>query len=73
MLIVLGDMIADIESNTIVSPIVTELFLERRELNILFVFISKYYSKVPTTIRLNPTRLFYHKNSEKKRTSTNSI
>ena len=58
MLIVLDDMIADMECNKIVSPIVTELFIERRELNILFVFISKSYSKVPETIRLNPTHYF---------------
>ena len=58
MLIVLDDMIADMKSNKIVSPIVTELFIERRELNILFVFISKSYSKVPETIRLNPTHYF---------------
>ena len=71
MLIVLDDMIVDIESNTIVIPIFTELFLEGRKLNFLFVFIPKSYSKV--SIRVNPTTLFYHKNSEKKRTSTNSI
>ena len=40
------DMIADMESNTTLSPIVTELFLRGRKLNISFVFISKSYFKV---------------------------
>ena len=43
------------------SPIVTELFLRERNLNISLVFISQYYFKVPKTIRLNITHYFIMK------------
>ena len=52
MLIVFHDMIADMESNQKLSPIVTKLLLRRR-LNKSVVFISQSYFKVPKTIRLN--------------------
>ena len=39
-------MIADIESNRKLNPIVTELFLRARKLNISLVFISQSYIKV---------------------------
>ena len=54
-------MIADIKSNKKVSPIVTELFLRERKLNISLVFISQSYFKVPKTIRLNATYYFIMK------------
>ena len=38
--IVFDDMIANMESNKKLCPIVTELFLRGKELNILLVFIS---------------------------------
>ena len=41
VLIVFDDMMADMESNKNLSPIVTELFLRVRKLNISLVFISK--------------------------------
>ena len=40
VLIVFDDMIADTESNTKLSPIVTELFLKGTKFNISLVFIS---------------------------------
>ena len=46
------DVIADIESNKKLSPIVTELFLRGRKLNIFLDFISQSYFKVPEIIRL---------------------
>ena len=46
------------ESNKKLSPIVTELFLRGRKLNILLVFISQSYFKVPITTRLNVTHYF---------------
>ena len=49
------DMIADMESKKILSSVVTELFLRGRKLNILLVFISDSYFKVPKTIRPNAT------------------
>ena len=66
MLIVFDDMIADMKSSKKLSPIVTELFLRRRKLNILLVFISKSDFKVPKTIRLNVTHYFMMKISHKK-------
>ena len=50
--IVFDDIIADMGSNKLLSPIITELFLRGRKLNILLVFISQYYFKVPETRRL---------------------
>ena len=49
--IVFDDMIAGMEANEKISPIVTELFLRGRKLN-----ISQSYFKVPKTIRLNATQ-----------------
>ena len=49
------------ESNKNLSPIVTELFLKGRKLNILLVFISQSLFKVPKTIRLNATHYFIMK------------
>ena len=57
VIIVFDDMITGMESNKKLSSIVTELFLRRRELNVLIVFISQSYFKVPKTIRLNATIL----------------
>ena len=61
VLIVFDDMIADMESNKKLSPIVTELFLRGRKLNISLVFISQSYFKVPKTIRLSATHYFIMK------------
>ena len=61
MLIVFDDVIADMEYNEKLNPIVTELFLRRRKLNILLVFISQSYFKVPKTIRLRATYYFIMK------------
>ena len=55
------DMIADMESNKKLSPIVNELFLRGRKLNALLVFKSQSYFKVPKTIRLNATYYFFMK------------
>ena len=48
-------MIADVESNKKIIPIVTELFFRGRKLNISLVFILQSYFKVPKTLRLNAT------------------
>ena len=66
MLVVFDDMI---EANKKFSPIVTELFLRGRKLNIS-IFISQSYSKVPKT---KCETLFYLENTKQKRTPTNSI
>ena len=46
-------MIVNMESNKQLSSIVTKLLLRGIKLDILLVFISQSYFKVPTTIRLN--------------------
>ena len=61
VLIVFDDMIADIKANKKLSPIVTELFLRGRKLNISLAFISQTYFKMSKTIRLNTTHYFIKK------------
>ena len=51
-IILFDNMIANMESNKKLYPIVTELFLRARKLNISLVFISQSYFKLPKTIRL---------------------
>ena len=61
MLIVFDDMIADIEANKNLNPIVTELFSRGKELNILLVFKCQSYFKVPKTIKLKVRNCFIMK------------
>ena len=61
MLIVFDDMIADIESNTNLSPIGTELFLRGRNPNISIVFTSQSCFKVSKTINLTARHYFNRK------------
>ena len=51
MSIVFDIVIEGMESNEKLSPIVTELYLRGRKLNISIVFVSQSYFKVPKTIR----------------------
>ena len=44
-------MIAHMESHERLTPIVTELFLRGRKLNISLVFISQSYLNVPKSIQ----------------------
>ena len=46
ILIVFNDMIADMFSITKLGPVVTELFIKSRKLNILIVFITPSYFAV---------------------------
>ena len=66
VLIVFDDMIADMEANKKLSPIVTVLFLWQTKINISFVFISQSYFKVLKTTRLNVTHYFIMKNPNKR-------
>ena len=61
ILIVFDDMIADIINNDNLNPIVTELFIRSRKLNISIVFITQSYFKVPKDVRLNSTHFFMMK------------
>ena len=61
MLIVFDDMIADMINNNKLNPIVMELFIRGRKLNISIVFIMQSYFKVPIDVRLNSTHFFIMK------------
>ena len=61
ILIVFDDTIADILSNKELNPVVIELFLRGRKLNISIVFITQSYFTVPKNIRLNSTNYFVMK------------
>ena len=58
MLIVLDNMIVDMEANKKINPIVTELFMRGRKLNISVVFLSQSYFRVPKDIAVNTTHYF---------------
>ena len=58
-MIILDDMIADLLSKKKLKPIVTELFIRGRKLNIYLVFITQPYFNVPKDDTLasdNPSR-----------------
>ena len=48
-------------NNKTLNPVVTELFITGRKLNISIVFISQSYFKVPKGVRLNSTQFFIMK------------
>ena len=54
-------MIADMLSNKKLNPMVTELFIRGRKLNISIVFITKSYFDVLKNIRINSTHYFVMK------------
>ena len=57
-LIAFDDMIVDMLSNKKPNPIVIELLIRVRKLNISLVFITESYFAVAKNIRLNCTRYF---------------
>ena len=59
--LIADDMIADMINNNKLNPIVTELFIRGRKLNISIVFITQSYFKVPKDVRLNSTHSFIMK------------
>ena len=58
MLIVFGDMIADMINNKKLNSVVTELFIRGRKINIYLVFVTQSYLKKPRDVRLNTTHFF---------------
>ena len=58
VVIVFGDMIADMTNNKKLRPVVIELFIRGRKLSISIVFITQSYFKVPKDVRLNSTPFF---------------
>ena len=65
ILIIFDDMIVDILSHKKLNPIVTELFIRGRKLNISVVLVTHSYFAVPKNIRLNSTHYFITKISNK--------
>ena len=61
VLIIFDDMIADMINNKKLNPIITELFIRGRKLNISIVFITQSYFKVPKDVRLSHTHFFIMK------------
>ena len=61
VLIVFGDMIADMINNKRLNPIVTELFIRGRKINISIIFITQSYFKVSKDVRLNSSHFFIMK------------
>ena len=66
VLIIFDDMITDMINNNKLNPIVTELFIRGRKLNISIVFITQSYFKVPKDLRLSSTHFFIMKISNKR-------
>ena len=59
ILIAFDDMIADMLINKKLNPILTELFIRGRKLNISLVFITQSHFALPKNIRLKSTRTHY--------------
>ena len=58
ILIVFDDMIADMINNKKRNPVVTELFIRGRKLNISIVFITQSYFKLTKDVKLNSAQFF---------------
>ena len=54
-------MVADMTDNKNLNPVVTELFIRGRKINISIVFITQSYFKVTKDIRLNSTHFIIMK------------
>ena len=54
-------MTADMINNKKLNPIVTEVFIKGRKINISILFITQSYFKVPKEVRLNTTHFFIMK------------
>ena len=61
IVIIFDDMIPDMLGNKKFNPIVTELFIRGRKLNISLVFVTQSYFLVPKNIRLNSAQYFVMK------------
>ena len=66
VLVVFGDMIADIMRNEKFRAIIKELFIRCRKLNISIVFITQSYFRTPKDARLNSTHCILMKIGNKK-------
>ena len=66
VLIVFDDLIADLLTNKNCNPIVTELFIRGRKVNISLIYITQYYFAVPKNVRLNSMHYLVMKNQIKR-------
>ena len=66
VLIIFGNMIADIMSSKKFKAIIKELFIRCRKLNISIVFIMQSYFRTPKDARLNSTHYIIMKIQSKK-------
>ena len=66
VLVVFDVMISDLIQNKKLNPIVTELFVRGRQLNISLIFIMQWYLKVPYDVILNSMHYFIIKISNKR-------
>ena len=60
-------MISDMLSNKKLNPILAELFIRGRKLNIFLLFIKQSYFAVPKNIKLNSTYYFVTKIPNKRK------
>ena len=65
-MIVFDVMIADVMTNKKFQPIVKELFIRCRKLNISLVFITQSYISLPREVRLNSTHYVIMKINNKR-------
>ena len=70
VLIVFGDMIADMTSNKKLNQTATEVFIRRRKQQVSPVFITQFYFVAPKDVRLN-FALFYYESYKQTRNSAN--
>ena len=61
ILIVSSDVFTDMINNKKLNPIVTELFIRGRKLNISIAFVTQSYFKVPKDVRENTAHFFIMK------------
>ena len=74
ILFVFDDMIADMLSNKTLNPIVTELFIRGRKINISLVLITQSCFVEPKNIRLNSMHYLIMKQElQQTRTSANCL
>ena len=66
-------MVADVLSNKKLNPVVTELFIRGRKLNIYFVSITQSYFVEPSNVILHSADYFIMRIFKKTKTSTNCI
>ena len=66
ILIIFGDMVADVIGNKTFQATIKELFIRCRKLNISLVFITQSYFSVPKIVRLDCTHYLIMKVHNKK-------